>query len=153
MKDRNTQAAGPVEAKLAQYVPLRRLPILAPQTDGHAHLSARLSLNLLAGFSDEAAGKGGLAAGGLSGATVARLRSVLSKHIEHPDEADPELALVLRQVVTEARTRQIRAEHLVVSLKHVWDSLPEARHAIDREAQALVKQRLITLCIRVYYER
>jgi hypothetical protein len=108
-------------------------------------------VNFLAGFSDEGAGKGGLAAGGLSGATVARLRSVLSKHIEHPDEADPELARVLRQVVTEARNRQIRAEHLVVILKHVWDSLPEARHAIDREAQTLVRQRLITLCIRAYY--
>lgn len=110
-------------------------------------------MNSLAGFSDEAPGAGGLAGGGLSAATVARLRSVLSRHIEHPDEADPELAVVLRQVVTEARNRQIRAEQLVVSLKHVWDSLPEARHAIDREAQALVKQRLITLCIRTYYAR
>jgi hypothetical protein len=150
MKDRNTQAAARAAAKLAECVPLRRLPTRT-QTNGHAHRFPRLSLNFLVDFSDEAAGKGGMATGGLSGATVARLRSVLSKHIERPDEADPELALVLRQVVTEARSRQIRAEQLVVSLKHVWDSLPEARYAIDREAQAVAKQRLITLCIRVYY--
>lgn len=76
---------------------------------------------------------------------------MLSRHIDQPDESDPELALVLRQVVTEARNRRIRAEQLIVSLKHLWDALPEARQAIDREAQALEKQRLITLCIRAYY--
>lgn len=150
MNDRNTRAGATMPAKLAQCVPVSRLP--TSRRKQMATTTVRpLSLNYLAGFSDEAAGLGGLAAGGLSGATVARLRSVLSKHIEHPDEADPELALVLRQVVTEARNRQIRAEQLIVSLKHVWDSLPEARHAIDREAQTQVKQRLITLCIRVYY--
>ena len=109
------------------------------------------SLNFLANFSDEAAGKGGPASGGLSGATVAKLRAVLTDHMGHPDIADPELARVLRQIVTEARNRHIRAEQLVVILKHVWDSLPDARYAIDREAQARVRQRLITLCIKAYY--
>ncbi len=108
-------------------------------------------MTFLANFSDESPGKGGLASGGLSGATVARLRAVLANHIEHPDVADPELSQVLRQVVTEARNRQIRAEQLIVIFKNIWDSLPDARHAIDREAQTQVRQRLITLCIRAYY--
>lgn len=108
-------------------------------------------MNFLAAISDEASGGGGFATGGLSAPTIARLRSVLSRHIDDPDEADPELALVLRQAVKEARNRHIRAEQLIVSLKHVWDALPQARQAIDREAQALAKQRLITLCIRAYY--
>lgn len=108
-------------------------------------------MSFLTDFSDEAAGRGGLASGGLSGATVARLRAVLADHIEHPDAADPDLARVLRQVVTEARNRQIRAEQLVVILKNVWDSLPDARYAIDREAQTQVRQRLVTLCIKAYY--
>ena len=76
---------------------------------------------------------------------------MLGRHIDNPDDSDPELALVLRQVVTEARNRHIRAEQLVVSLKRVWDALPQARQAIDREAQTLAKQRLVTLCIRAYY--
>lgn len=105
----------------------------------------------MADFSDESAGRSGLASGALSGPTVARLRSVLTNHMEHPDVADPELSRVLRQVVTEARNRQIKAEQLIVMLKNVWDSLPDARHAIDREAQAQVRQRLITLCIKAYY--
>lgn len=96
---------------------------------------------------------GGRGAGGLSETTVASLRGVLAKHVEHPEIADPELTGVLRQVVTEARNRQIRAEQLVVVLKNVWDSLPDARHAIDREAQAQVRQRLITLCIKAYYQK
>ena len=108
-------------------------------------------MTILAGISDEAASGGGFASGGLSAATIARLRSVLGRHIDHPDGADPELSLVLRQVVTEARNRHIRAEQLIVSLKQVWDTLPQARQAIDGESQALAKQRLITLCIRTYY--
>lgn len=110
-----------------------------------------MSLTILAGISDDAPNGGGFAAEGLSAATVARLRSVLSRHIDHLDESDPELELVLRQAVTEARSRHIRAEQLVVILKHVWDALPQARQAIDREAQTLARQRLVTLCIRVYY--
>lgn len=109
-------------------------------------------LNFLVDFSDAAGSRGGPASGGLSGATVARLRAVLRSHIEHPDKADPELARVLRQIVTEARSRHIRAEQLVVILKNVWDTLPDARFAVDREAQTQVRQRLITLCIKAYYE-
>lgn len=139
------------QAKLAQCGSVCRLPSFLLQTNGHYHPFARLSLTILAGISDEAASGGGFAAGGLSAATIARLRSVLGRHIDHPDESDSELAQVLRQVVTEARNRHMRAEQLVVSLKHVWDALPQARQAIDRDAQTLARQRLITLCIRAYY--
>ena len=66
--------------------------------------------------------------------------------------ADPELGRVLRQLVVEARNRKIRAEQLIVMLKNVWDALPDTRYAIDREAQQLVRQRLISLCIKAYYE-
>lgn len=76
---------------------------------------------------------------------------MLTTHLEHPDNADPELARVLRQIVTEARNRHVRAEQLVVILKNVWDTLPDARFAIDREAQTQARQRLITLCIKAYY--
>lgn len=108
-------------------------------------------LNLFLDHSDEVGSRGGPASGGLSSATVARLRTVLAAHMEHPDDADPELARVLRQIVTEARNRHIRAEHLIVILKNVWEGLPDARFAIDREAQMHVRQRLITLCIKSYY--
>lgn len=108
-------------------------------------------MNFLTDHSGEGAARGGLASGALSGATVARLRSVLTEHMAHPDVANPELSRVLRQVVTEARNRQIRAEQLIVILKNVWDSLPDVQYAIDREAQVQVRQRLITLCIRAYY--
>ena len=135
---------------LAQHRPIGRLPTCVANRWPRPPF-ALFYLNILACISDEGASGGGFAAGGLSAATIARLRSVLGRHIDHPDEADPELASVLRQAVTEARNRHIRAEQLVVSLKQVWDALPQARYAVDREAQTLAKQRLITLCIRVYY--
>lgn len=106
----------------------------------------------LAGFSDEGTSGVGAASGGLSAATVARLRTALTNHIAHPDVADPELARVLRQIVVEARHRRIRAEQLILMLKSVWDALPDTRYAIDREAQMLLRQRLITRCIKAYYE-
>lgn len=110
-------------------------------------------LKSLVDYSGETGSRGsGPASGGLTGATVARLRTVLSGHMEHPDDADPELARVLRVIVSEARSRHIRAEQLIVILKNVLDTLPDARFAIDREAQAQVRQRLITLCIKSYYE-
>lgn len=110
-----------------------------------------LFLNFLADSSDGPVGLGGLSSGGLSASAVTRLRNVLSRHIEHPDVADPDLASVLRQIVIEARNRHIRAEQLVVILNKVWSTLPDAPYAIDREAQSLVRQRLITLCIKAYY--
>lgn len=111
------------------------MPNSARQTNDYDHCSPFLSLILLADFSDEGAGRGGAASGGLSGATVARLRTVLTNHIAHPDVADPELGRVLQQIVVEARNRTIRAEQLILMLKTVWDSLPDPRYAIDREAQ------------------
>lgn len=150
--DRNTRAEAAPTQKLAQWVPFGRLPNFALQTDDHAHRSPFFSLILLADFSDEGAGKGGATNGGLSGTTVARLRTVLTNHIVHPDVADPELARVLRQIVVEARNRKIRAEQLILMLKTVWDSLPDTRYAIDREAQQQMRQRLITRCIKAYYE-
>ena len=59
---------------------------------------------------------------------------------------------MLRQIVVEARNRKIRAEQLILMLKNVWDTLPDTRYAIDREAQQEMRQRLITLCIKAYYE-
>lgn len=151
MAVRNTRAAEKGQTKLAQSVPVGRLPSSVLQTNGQGHRFAPLFLNILADFSDEPVGPGGPSSGGLSASTVTRLRNVLSRHIEHPDVADPDLASVLRQIVTEARNRHIRAEQLVVILNNVWNTLPDARHAIDREAQSLVRQRLITLCIKAYY--
>lgn len=147
MNDRNTRAE-----ELSVELALTRLgPIFRPANRWPLPPLAPLSLIFLAGSSDEATGSGGPASGGLSGATVERLRKVLARHLSHPGVADPELAQVLRQIVTEARNRQIRAEQLIVILKHVWDELPDARYAIDREAQDQVRQRLITLCIKAYY--
>ena len=59
-------------------------------------------------------------------------------------------ALVL--VATEARTRNILPEHLLVSLKELWSTLPEVRAIPDTGEQVRLLQRVVTMCIREYYD-
>ena len=58
-------------------------------------------------------------------------------------------ALVL--VATEARTRDILPEHLLVTLKELWSTLPEVRAIADADEQVRLLQRVVTMCIREYY--
>jgi hypothetical protein len=59
-------------------------------------------------------------------------------------------ALVL--VATEARTRDILPEHLLVALKELWSTLPEVRAIPDTGEQVRLLQRVVTMCIREYYD-
>jgi hypothetical protein len=68
---------------------------------------------------------------------------------------DAEHASALRAslllVATEARARDVRPEQLLVRLKEAWSSLPEVRSMRDAKEQALVLERVVTMCIREYY--
>ena len=59
-------------------------------------------------------------------------------------------ALVL--VATEARTRNILPEHLLVTLKELWSTLPEVRAIPNAAEQVRLLQRVVTICIREYYD-
>ena len=58
-------------------------------------------------------------------------------------------ALVL--VAAEARTRNILPENLLVTLKELWSTLPEVRAISDTGEQVRLLQRVVTMCIREYY--
>ena len=58
-------------------------------------------------------------------------------------------ALVL--AATEARTRNILPEQLLVTLKELWSTLPEVRAISDTSEQVRLLQRVVTMCIREYY--
>jgi len=58
-------------------------------------------------------------------------------------------ALVL--VAAEARTRNILPENLLVTLKELWSTLPEVRAISDAGEQVRLLQRVVTMCIREYY--
>ena len=68
------------------------------------------------------------------------------------DSRDPSaLQASLLLVATEARARDILPEHLLVILKETWSSLPEVRAISDAGEQVRLLQRVVTMCIREYY--
>jgi hypothetical protein len=66
---------------------------------------------------------------------------------EHASALQASLLLV----ATEARARNILPEHLLVRLKEAWSSLPEVRAMRDSNEQARLLERVVTMCIREYY--
>jgi hypothetical protein len=46
----------------------------------------------------------------------------------------------------------ILPEHLLITLKQIWSSLPEVRSVGDVEEQTRMLQRVVTMCIREYYD-
>lgn len=54
-------------------------------------------------------------------------------------------------LATEARARSILPEQLLVTLKETWSSLPEVRAMKDSGEQVRLLQRVVTMCIREYY--
>jgi hypothetical protein len=70
-------------------------------------------------------------------------------------ESDAEHASALQAslllVATEARARAILPEQLLVRLKEAWSSLPEVRAMRDSQEQARLLERVVTMCIREYY--
>jgi hypothetical protein len=86
----------------------------------------------------------------LEAETLAALDAVLRRHLAaNGSIADVEPAL--RLVATEARQKQMRAEHLLVVLKDVWYSLPGVNHAQEGVTQDAALQRVVSCCIRAYY--
>ena len=58
----------------------------------------------------------------------------------------------LLHVSSEARARHILPEQLLVTLKELWNSLPEVRAMTDTSTQVRLLQRVVTMCIREYYK-
>ena len=78
------------------------------------------------------------------------VRLALSGH-ENGGEHASALQASLLLVATEARARDILPEHLLVRLKEMWSTLPEVRAMRDTNEQARLLERVVTMCIREYY--
>ena len=58
----------------------------------------------------------------------------------------------LAVVAAEARQRQLPPEELLTAFKALLDAAPEIQDAGGRVAQARLREQLVTLCIKAYYE-
>lgn len=65
--------------------------------------------------------------------------------------APSSLEPALRQIAAEARAKKVRAEQLLMALKDVWYALPTVGRAGTPDEQNAILQRIVTLCVRVYY--
>jgi hypothetical protein len=88
----------------------------------------------------------------LSAPTTAALREAVTRHLERSSDGDESLSRAVAMVVAEARERKMRPEELILAFKNLYDAFPEPKSAVARAEQAHLRERLVTACIRVYYE-
>ena len=82
--------------------------------------------------------------------TLEALRGVMERAMRRGDHPQ-ELQDILTRAATEARTKDIHAEQLLVIMKELWYSLPDVRGAGDSNRQTELLQELISRCISEYY--
>jgi hypothetical protein len=89
--------------------------------------------------------------GRLDDASLDAVRLALRAYL-HDSEDESALQASLVRVSSEARARNILPEQLLVTLKELWSSLPEVRATTDATQQVRLLQRVVTMCIRAYYD-
>lgn len=87
----------------------------------------------------------------LADETVARVRVALSRYLEDNEAGGLELRDALDAMATEARSKSMLPEQLLVILKEIWYALPPVRALDDSAAQIRLLQRVVTMCIKEYY--
>jgi len=88
----------------------------------------------------------------LSEQTIDAVRAALLAYIDDPSRGEP-LRAALRAMADEARSRRVLAEQLLVVLKDIWYSLPSVGRMREQTDQVHLLQRIVTMCIKEYYER
>lgn len=88
---------------------------------------------------------------GLAEETTERARVALSHYLENPDAGGDGLRLALDAMASEARSKSMLPEQLLVVLKDIWYDLPAVRAIEDAGAQIRLLQRVVTMCIKEYY--
>jgi hypothetical protein len=85
--------------------------------------------------------------------TVDVVRRALQRYVPDGSTSDPapELRSGLHALAQEARHKAIPPEQLLVTLKGIWQALPEVQNARDHVEQTRVLQRIVTICIKEYF--
>jgi hypothetical protein len=83
--------------------------------------------------------------------TVAAVANALEHYARQRAESPHELRDALHELAREARLRRIPPEQLLVVLKRIWRSLPDAANTADEMEQRRNLQRAVTMCINEYF--
>jgi hypothetical protein len=79
------------------------------------------------------------------------VRLALRAYLQDSQEPSALQASLLR-LATQAHERKIPPEQLLITLKETWNALPEVRSMNDSREQVRLLQRVVTMCIREYYD-
>ena len=93
---------------------------------------------------------GGPPPGRLDEASIDAVRASLRAYLQDSQEPT-RLRATLLTFATEARSRSIMPEQLLIVLKDIWSGLPEVRSMSDAREQTSLLQRVVTMCIKEYY--
>lgn len=84
--------------------------------------------------------------------TVDSVRRALERHVRCADaEPATELRMALHDLAREARQKAVSPEQVLVTLKHIWRSLPEIESARNQMEQTRVLQCVVSVCIKEYF--
>jgi len=86
----------------------------------------------------------------LDEATVAAVRDALRLYLADNSDGSA-LQRALLRMSGEAREKALQAEQLLVVLKETWSALPEVRAMTDAQEHSRLLQRVVTMCIKEYY--
>jgi hypothetical protein len=82
--------------------------------------------------------------------TVDALRKALATSVAQGNHVD-DLRDLLCRAAADARSKGMQAEHLLVTLKEIWYSMPEVTSASSAAVENTLLQELISRCIQEYY--
>lgn len=86
----------------------------------------------------------------LADETIQAVRSALVQYVDAPARGE-RLQIALRAMATEARSKSILPEQLLIVLKDIWYSLPSVRSIEDPSEHVRLLQRVVSICIKEYY--
>ena len=82
--------------------------------------------------------------------TIDAVRAALRQYLAE-NASSPSLQKALVRLAAEAREKGILPEQLLITLKDVWNGLPEVRAISETSEQVRLQQRVVTMCIKEYY--
>jgi hypothetical protein len=88
----------------------------------------------------------------LKAETVAAVRTALREFLADAPARTDALRVALVSMAGEAREKAILPEQLLVVLKDIWGAMPEVRSMKDTGEQIRLLQRVVTMCIKEYYQ-
>ena len=89
----------------------------------------------------------------LSADTIAQLRAAIMREWRTPESANTDLRSALAAAASEARTRAIRPEQLILVLKEILADVTRELPPLQPQEDLRRRERLITTCIELYFSQ